>query len=87
MDHPSNNLAVWKIRRLLRRAEGLSYSDVQHLTKEQLVERSLKYTIISGNQANVFPVSLRIGAGTVASPYEQIHYIHTATIHRKARGF
>ena len=87
MVHPANNLAVWKLRRLLRRAEGLSWSDVEPLNKAQLVERSLKYTIISGNQANVFPVSLRIGAGTVASPYEQIHYIHTATIHRKARGF
>ena len=86
MDHPSNNLAVWKIRRLLRRAEGLSYSDVQHLTKEQLVERSLKYTIISGNQANVNPQSLRIGNGT-NTPYEHIHYIPTATVHRKARGF
>ena len=87
MVHPANNLAVWKLRRLLRRAEGLSWSDVEPLNKAQLVERSLKYTIISGNQANVFPVSLRIGAGTVASPYEQIHYIHTATVHRKARGF
>jgi hypothetical protein len=87
MEHPSNKLAVWKIRRLLRRAEGLSWSDVEPLNKAQLVERSLKYTIISGNQANVFPASLRIGAGTVASPYEHIHYIPTAAIHRKSKGF
>ena len=84
MIHPANKLAVWKLRRLLRRAEGLSWSDVEPLNKAQLVERSLKYTIIC---ANVFPASLRIGAGTVASPYHHIHYVPTAVIHRKSKGF
>jgi|APSaa5957512493_1039668.scaffolds.fasta_scaffold513136_1 hypothetical protein len=86
MVHPANDLAVWKLRRLLRRAENLSYSDVQHLSKAQLVERSFKYTIISGNQVNVFPASLRIGNGTT-TPYEHIYYIPTASIHRKSKGF
>lgn len=85
MSHPANNLAIWKLRRLLRRAEGLSWSDVEPLNKAQLVERSLKYTIISGNQVNVFPASLRIGNGTNI-PYEHIHYIPTAAIHRKSKG-
>ena len=83
MEHPSNKLAVWKLRRLLRRAEGLTWSEVEPLNKAQLVERSRNYTIISYNQANVFPVSLRIGAGTGASPYHNIHYIPTAVIRLK----
>ncbi len=85
MEHPSNNLAIWKIRRLLRRAEGLTWSDVENLNKAQLVERSLKYTIISGNQETVFPAALRIGNGTTI-PYEHIHYIPTATIIRKRKN-
>ena len=68
MIHPANKLAVWKLRRLLRRAEGLSWSDVEPLNKAQLVE-------------------LRIGAGSVASPYHHIHYVPTAVIHRKSKGF
>ncbi len=85
MDHPANNLAVWKLKRLLRRAEGLTYSDVQNLTKEQLVERSLKYTMISGNQEMVTNPALRIGNGTT-TPFQHIHYIPTALIHRKRKG-
>lgn len=86
MEHPANNLAIWKLRRLLRRAEGLTWSDVETLNKEQLVERSLKYTIISGNQEMVSPASLRIGNG-INTPYDHIHYIPTALIHRKRKGF
>lgn len=79
VNHPAQNIAVWKLKRLLRRAEGLSFSDVQSLTKEELVQRSLNYTIISGNQENVFPTSLRIGNGT-SNPFEHIHFLPTADI-------
>lgn len=85
MDHPSNNLAVWKLKRLLRRAEGLTWSDVENLTKDQLVQRSLQYTIISGNQECVDNPALRIGNGT-STPYQHVHYIPISTIRRKALG-
>ena len=84
MEHPANNLAVWKLRRLLRRAEGLSWSDVEGLNKEQLVERSLRYTIISGNQESVSNPALRIGNGS-STPYHHIHYIPTAIIVNRLR--
>lgn len=84
VNHPAQNIAVWKLKRLLRRAEGLSFGDVQSLTKEQLVQRSLPYTIISGNQENVFPTSLRIGNGTT-TPFEHLHFIPTADVIKRKK--
>ena len=84
INHPAQNVAAWKLKRLLRRAEGLSFSDVQSLTKAQLVQRSLPYTIISGNQENVFPTTLRIGNGT-STAYEHIHFMPTALIIRRKK--
>lgn len=85
MSHPANNLAAWKIRKILRRVENLSWSDLQNLTKEQLVQRSLNYTIVSYSQESIFPTALRIGNG-VGNPYEHIHYLPTASIIKKRRG-
>ena len=85
MSHPANNLAKWKVRRLLRRAEGLTYSDVQSLSKEDLIKRSLQYSVINVNQELIFPTSLRLGNGT-STPYHHLHYIPVA-VSRKARRF
>ena len=81
MARKTKDLAVWKLRRLLRRAENLTWTQVSTLSKADCLERCKQYQIHNTHQSCF---ALQIGSGP--DTWDHITLVPTIVSVRKSKG-